>query len=258
MSNRSVHTLLAACLLGVGSLHAAKIAATDAVADETGRKWWLPRHAATVKFVAVKKPDLIFVGDSITHWWGGLPADASRNTGAAVFDRYYGDRNAANLGFASDRTYHVLWRLKNGELAGIAPKVAVVMIGTNNAPTPGHSPEQTAAGVKAICELIRKSSPATKILLLGVFPRDAQKKPDYVAFPGLVNRQLAKLDGKDGVVYLNINDKLGNPDGTCRKGLFSDGLHPTSAGYAVWAEAMEPTLAKLLGVPAKPPGSAYP
>ena len=234
-------------------LKAKGVAATDAVPDEKGRTWWMPRHEAAVKLLAERKPDILLIGDSITHWWGGEPTEGGRGTGKAVFDHYFGDRKVVNLGCASDRTYHVLWRLKNGELDGISPKVAVVMIGTNNHPTPGHSPEDTAAGVKAICALIREKLPKTKILLLGVFPRNNQSGADFIAFPSRVNAILRKLHGANGITYLEINDSLGNPDGTTRAGLFSDRLHPTAAGYKVWAEAMEPTLARLLGVPPKRP-----
>ncbi len=262
MTHRIPFLLLSAFALvsSFAPLHAAPakakagpVAASDAIPDERRRKWWMPRHEAIIARNAAEKPDIILVGDSITHWWGGLPADGSKNTGAAVFDYYFGDRKVTNLGYASDRTYHVIWRLKNGELDGISPKVAVVMIGTNNHPTPGHTPEDTAGAVKDICALIRKSSPNTKILLLAVFPRDNQKKADYIAFPGLVNKHLAKLDGKDGITYLDLSDKLGNPDGTTRAGLFYDRIHPTAEGYKVWGEAMEPTLAKLLGTQPKPP-----
>lgn len=212
-----------------------------------GANWWKPRHEAAKKAIAEKKPDLLFIGDSITHWWGGIPNEASKNTASSLYDHYYGHRNAVNLGYASDRTYNTIWRLRNGELEGVKPKVAVVMIGTNNHPIPGHSGVETAKGVAEICKLVHKASPSTKILLLSVFPRTRAGAAGYSEFIPAVNKELAKLDGKNGITFLDLTEKLGKADGTCNPAYFYDGLHPNAAGYKAWAEAMEPTLANLLG-----------
>src|SRR5690606_33292921 len=112
--------------------------------------------------------DLVFIGDSITQGWEGH--------GKEVWEKYYGHRNALNLGYSGDRTEHVLWRLMNGELENVDPKLFVLMIGTNNTGHRQDPPEKTADGIKLILELLQDRKPDAKILFLSVFPRD--EKPD--------------------------------------------------------------------------------
>jgi len=201
---------------------------------------WEKRHAAICALVRERKPQLVFIGDSITHFWGGEPGDGCQRA-EEVWQKYYGARHALNLGFGWDRVENVLWRLQHGELDGATPKVAIIMIGTNNRDV--NSPEEIADGVRAICSEIKKRSPQTKILLLAVFPRGA--KPDAGRLKtDALNRLLAKLDG---VTFLDIGAKFLNADGTISKEIMGDYLHPTAKGYAIWAEAMEPTLRQLLG-----------
>jgi lysophospholipase L1-like esterase len=217
------------------------------VAVTQGREWpgyeWAKRHAGVCANVAASKPRIVFIGDSITHFFGGEPHDRGRN-GEAVWQQYYGSRGAANLGFGWDRTENVLWRLGPGnELEGASPKVAVIMIGTNNLGL--NQPADIAAGVTAICALIHQRLPQTRILLLGIFPRG--EKPDANRQRiAEINQILARLDGKDQVTFLDFGAKFLGPDGTISRSIMPDFLHPNAAGYQIWADAMEPTLAKLL------------
>jgi beta-glucosidase len=196
-----------------------------------------PRHRAFNERVKQGNVDLIFIGDSITHWW--------EKAGKEVWENYYGHRNAVNLGIAGDRTQHVLWRLDNGNIDGISPKVAVVMIGTNNHP-PRNTGEEVADGIIAICNKLRTRLPKTNILLLGIFPREQK--------PCAMREELAKAskiaskiaDGKK-IYYLNIVGKFLEPDGSISKDVMNDYLHLTPKGYKIWAEAMEPKLAELMG-----------
>ncbi len=109
--------------------------------------------------------DLLFIGDSITHFW----ETAAPAGGAEVWKKYYAKRNAVDLGIAGDGTGQVLWRLRNGNIDGISPKLAVLMIGTNNSWR--SSPEDIAAGVKAVVADLRTKLPQTKVLVLAIFPR---------------------------------------------------------------------------------------
>lgn len=200
---------------------------------------WTKRHTAVQTAVNEIKPELIFVGDSITHFFGGSPTDAMQR-GAAVWEQYYGKRKVVNLGYGWDRTENVLWRLRHGELDGATARVAVVMIGTNN--TGMHSIEEIVAGVDAICGELRGRIPSVKILLLAIFPRG--KTPDANrAKIEAINVRLAKLTG---VTYLDVGKAFLDPDGSIPEEVMSDFLHPTAEGYRRWAEAMEPTLARLL------------
>ena len=187
-----------------------------------------------------RKPALIFIGDSITHGLGGDPTDKK----SEVWNKYFEARNAVNLGFGWDRTENVIWRLQHGELDGAEPKVAVIMIGTNNRDM--NTPEDIAIGVRAICTEVHQRTPKTKILLLGVFPRS--EKPDGGRKKTeALNTILATFNGQDGITFLDIGSKFLNPDGTISKEIMGDFLHPTLKGQAIWAEAMESTLKQLLG-----------
>lgn len=211
---------------------------------------WNERHAAVRKTIAETPPDLVFIGDSITHLWGGRP-QPNRSSGQKVWDEYYTKRNAANLGFGWDRTQQVLWRLENGEFDGITPKVAVVLIGTNNLTAHNvreNTNEEIVAGIQAVCETIRKKSPPTKILLLGLLPRGKDPEGTHRQRIREINAALKKsLDGQTGVTFLDIGPSFLTETGEFRPGLAPDHLHLSEEGYRVWAEAMEPTLAQLLG-----------
>lgn len=207
---------------------------TDPVArDEQG--WWMKRHEEHLARVKPGKTDLIFIGDSITQGWEG--------GGKETWDRYYGPRHAINLGIGGDRTQHVLWRLGHDEIKGISPKVAVVMIGTNNVSS--NTPDEIVDGVTAIVKTLRDKLPKTKVLLLAVFPRSA--KPDSLRDRiKSVNEKIQKLADGTNITYLNISKSFVNSDGTISKEIMPDYLHLSSQGYRLWADAIEPTLWTLM------------
>lgn len=200
------------------------------------RNDWIERHNGFVARARDGGVDVLFVGDSITDAW--------RNRGNAVWMERYAPLHAANFGIGGDRTEHVLWRLRNGELNGITPKVAVLMIGTNN--TPRDTAPQIVEGVTAIVKEIRECTPTTKILLLAIFPR--AEKADHPLRQKIneINPVLAKLDDEQHVFFLDINDQFLQPDGTLPASIMPDFLHPNEEGYRIWGEAMAQKLAELL------------
>lgn len=203
---------------------------------------WSARHEAIVSLMRERQPEVVMLGDSITHFWGGDPA-SGRRTGAEVWDRLFAGRRVVNLGYGWDRTENVLWRLTHGEFEGVTPKVVVVMIGTNNMGL--NTVDEIAQGVEAICAELHRRSSSTRILLLGIFPRGA--KPDATrAKVSAVNERLARLDGRDGITFLDIGARFLGADGSISQDVMYDYLHPTARGYALWAEAMGPTLERLL------------
>jgi len=206
--------------------------------DRNDQPWWAQRHAAVLKRIAEEKTDLIFIGDSITHSW--------ENAGKEVWDRYYARRNAVNMGFSGDRTQHVLWRLDNGEVEGISPQAAVLMIGTNNSNGKDNTAEEIADGIIAVCAKLRQKLPGTKILILAIFPRgqepSAQREKNAQA--GAIASQIA--DGRE-IYYLDIGEKFLQPDKTLSPEIMPDYLHLTTRGYQIWAEAIEPKLVELMG-----------
>jgi lysophospholipase L1-like esterase len=208
---------------------------------------WPARHAAAVALMRERQPEIVLLGDSITHFWGGEPSGdhvGGRRTAPEVWDRFFGTRRVVNLGYGWDRTENVLWRLRHGEFEHVSPKVVVVMIGTNNIPL--NTPVEIAAGIAAICDEIHQRSPTSRILLLGIFPRGERPDANRATIDA-VNQRIARFDGRDGAVtYLDIGDRFLAADRSISKDLMYDFLHPTAKGYEVWATAMEPTLTRLL------------
>lgn len=212
------------------------------------------RHQQKVEQIRSKKYDLLMIGDSITH---NLESPAYKE----VWDKYYGSRNAIDLGYSGGRTENTLWNLQNGELAGQSPKAITLLIGTNNTDDANypvvHTPEQVAEGVTAIVKLLREKCPKSKILLLRVFPRtNVYKKPDgsergssekRFAANLKAGELVAKLADNQNVFFLDVNHVFLKPDGTMDPKLAPDLLHPSPAGALLWAQAMEPTLASLMG-----------
>ena len=214
---------------------------TTLVEVTQNRDWknydWVKRHESILELMRTRQPELVFLGDSITHFWGGQPADA-RLRGPEVWEKYYGSRKAINIGYGWDRTENMLWRLRHGEVDGIAPKVVVVMAGTNNAGI--NTVEEIAAGVTAICDELHTRLPRARILLLGIFPRGP--KPDAMRDKlTAINALLSRLDGQKNVTYLDIGNVFLEKDGSISKEIMNDYLHPTAAGYERWAAAMEST-----------------
>jgi beta-glucosidase len=200
--------------------------------------WWKQRNDSMNERVKKGNVDLLMIGDSITHGWEG--------DGKEIWKKYYDKRNAVNLGIGGDCTQHVLWRLENGNIDGISPKLAVIMIGTNNAGNIHGSAEDIVLGVKTIVEKLRKKLPNMKILVLGIFPRGEDDKDALRKVNMKANEGIAKLGDDKMVFYLDIGDKFLGPDRKLPRDIMPDLLHPNAKGYEIWAEAMEPTVAKLL------------
>lgn len=218
---------------------AKKVCTTPAHRMESGKKnWWQERHEQKAAAAAQGGWELVFIGDSITHGW--------ENAGKQSWQQYYGQRKALNLGFSGDRTEHVLWRLDHGELDGYSPKVAVIMIGTNNTGHRKDPPQAIAAGVKQIIGRLQAKSPEAKILLLAIFPRAENKTDAQRVNNDKTNALLAALADGNRVQFLDINDRFLLPDGTLSKEIMPDLLHPQQKGYAIWGEALEPTLKAML------------
>ncbi len=220
------------------------------------------RHVEKVKAVKAGHYDLALIGDSITHTLGDMN-DGKYAPNQAVWQRHFEPRRAINLGMNGQRTEEILWNLQNGQLEFTqSPKVAMLLIGTNNADdrhfARTHSPEEIFAGTRAIVDLIRQRHPSTKILVLRVFPRggDSEKGISPPTFnssakcietcrrAGELTARLA--DGKH-VFWLDVNHVFLRSNGTINTELMWDLLHPSPAGAEAWVQAIEPTLAQLMG-----------
>lgn len=199
---------------------------------------FIKKHESYVAIAKKGGVDVLFLGDSITADW--------RGAGSEVWIENYKALDAANFGIGGDRTQHVLWRILNGELDGIKPKVAMLMIGTNNA-SAGDPATDIAEGVTTIVKTIREKSPETKVLLLAVFPR-GEKIPNELNDKLIeVNKIIAKLDDGKNVRFLDIGPKFKNEDGQIPKEIMPDYLHLSPKGYDIWAKATRTLLNEMLG-----------
>jgi lysophospholipase L1-like esterase len=221
-------------------------------------------HSQLLEKAKQGRIDIYFEGDSITRRWGatdypGLLANWTQN--------FFG-WNAADFGWGADRIQNILWRLQNGEIDGVNPKIIVLLAGTNNVgsrvPPEGDEAmvQDITAGLQAIVDLMRAKAPSATIIVTGIFPRN-----DNIAVMPTIDRinvSLAKMANGKTIRYLNINDKLADPKGTLFEGMMNAGdkLHPTVKGYQVWADALKPIFTELLGPPAKedhaPPATGDP
>lgn len=238
LSFRSVmNSFLLVALIAVSASAQDVATAPDTVKPVPRAGGWMNRHQSMNDRVQKGDVDLVFIGDSITQGWEG--------NGKNVWKTFYGDRNAVNLGIGGDRTQHVIWRLDNGNLEGISPKAAVIMIGTNNSGS--NSPEEIAEGVEVIVKQLREKTPETKILVLATFPRgpnpaDAKRQVNEKS-----NAIVEKLADGEHVFYLDIGDKFLDDDGNLSRDIMPDLLHLSEPGYTIWAESIEPSLTQLLG-----------
>ena len=208
-------------------------------------------HAQLLQKKTQGRIDVYFEGDSITRRWGATDYPELLEHWKQNFFGW----NAANFGWGADRTEHILWRLTNGELDDVHPKVIVLLAGTNNigtttVPAGGAEDAKVAdvtRGLTAIVETMKMKAPNATIIVTGIFPRN-----DNIAVMPVINRintNLLRLaDGKK-VRYLDVNDRLADKAGRLHEGMMRDGLHPSLQGYQVWADALKPLFRELLGPP---------
>jgi lysophospholipase L1-like esterase len=193
--------------------------------------------------------DLYFLGDSITRRWGCT--DPQWAAMSANWKQNFYGWNAGNFGWGGDSIQNMLWRIQNGELDGVNPKVIVILGGTNNIGTRVGDDKRVAdivAGFDALIKTCQEKAPGAKIIITAIFPRN--DNPAVVPEINRVNEQLAKrADGKT-IVYLNVNDKFADANGKLFDGMTVDKLHPTVKGYQAWADGLRPLLTEFLGPPA--------
>ncbi len=203
---------------------------------------WYARHFAVLEAQATSHPEVVLIGDSITHFWSGEPRANTRN-GPLAWEDTFGGKSVLNLGFGWDRTQNVLWRLEHGEMNGLSPKVIIVNIGTNNLTGTTHartnSPEEIAEAIGLICRMVHAKSPGSRILVMGVFPRfHSPNAPLRAAIQALDRLLPAALQGCDQVRFVDIGERFLSPDGSISPDIMADGTHPTEKGYAIWGQAI--------------------
>jgi lysophospholipase L1-like esterase len=233
------------------------LAQTDAVrrADESVPRNDRNSEIAHEQLLAKRKQgriDIYFEGDSITRRWGAIDYPQLL---ANWKENFFG-WNAADFGWGADRVENILWRIENGELDGVNPKVIVLLAGTNNVGDrlPPEGLEAGAAevtrGLAALLRVMEAKAPGAVIILMGIFPRN----DNMTVMPEInrINTDLSKMADGHKIRYMNINDRLADTDGKLYEGMMNskDQLHPTVKGYQAWADSLKPVFTELLGAPA--------
>jgi len=215
--------------------------------EEDSYDWW-NRHAEVLHIRDSINPEIVLIGNSITHFWGGLPALKNKDgkpripNGPKAWDSAFGPHRVLNLGFGWDRTQNVLWRLDHGELDGLHPRSVIIDIGTNNTSQTANarmnSAAEIVAGIRAICLRVRSKVPGTKIILMALFPREQMPGNPRRLLINEVNRQLNRFAREERITFVDIGPKMVSPDGTISKEIMGDFCHPTERGYQIWADGI--------------------
>jgi beta-glucosidase len=196
---------------------------------------WHQLHRDKTALAAKGNVDVLFLGDSITEGWP-----------KAEWDSHFGQYHPANFGIGGDHTGNVLWRLQNGGMDKLRPKVVVLLIGTNNFGLCGEAPEQVVQGISSVVASLRQLYPDAKILLNAVLP--VEPNPDHPRRLNVarLNRDVARLDDGKQVFYRDYGPLFVQSDGTISPAVMPDFLHRTEKGYRIWAAALQPDIARLL------------
>lgn len=209
--------------------------------QDAADSWWEDRHEVKKRQALDQSIDILMIGDSITHGW--------ETTGLTIWNRYYAPRNGFNIGFSGDRTENVLWRIRNGAVDNMQPKVVVLMIGTNNTGARLNYPaSHTSEGIKSIVSELRRRLPNTRILLLAILPRNLMADDEMRQRNDAVNLDIEKLKDGENIFFLNINKVFVHQNGQLNTDLMPDLVHPSTEGYRRWAAAMEPVLNDLMNM----------
>jgi len=185
---------------------------------------WETRHNEEIQYNKLHPPELILIGNSITHYWGGNPAEP-RHNGSDSWEKYFSPRVTTNMGFGWDRIENVLWRIYHGELDNILPKQIVLMIGTNNLQL--NTNDEIGTGMQFLIQAIQAKQANAHILLMGIFPRRNMEERIVE-----LNKSLANVAAQTKINFADAGNLLIKKDGKIDESLFSDGLHPNAAGYA--------------------------
>ena len=204
---------------------------------------WPTRHAAVLEYSRTHQPEIVLIGDSICHYWGGEPV-APKAWAPDVWKRTFAGWSVENLGFGWDRTENVLWRIDHGELNGISPKLIIIAIGTNN--TGINSPEDIADGIEAICVCAHEVQPHANILLLGILPRRDEVSPRPVITDRVNQLLQAKVGKITWIDYRDFGPAFRHPDGSVNAALYADGVHPNYTGYEILGNLLHEQIVQIL------------
>ena len=249
--------LAGVCALSLTSAFAAIRAVTPTAWNGDPNCWQMKRHNEKMAAVTNGGAKVVFIGDSITHFW--------ETHGKSQWKKFFaeGKHKALNLGTSADRTEHVLWRLtEGGELDGYEAKCILLMIGTNNSghfPFSEEPPVDTILGIREILNVIAEKQPNARTILTSIFPRGGDDSDPIRRRNEVVNKEISKFADGTKVIWCDFSDKFLDAQGRLSRELFPDLLHPNSRGYEIWASAVLPLIdAALQAAPEEAIPSVWP
>lgn len=209
--------------------------------------WW-DRHAEVLRIKDSINPEIVLIGNSITHIWGGEPKMKNVDgkpripNGPKTWASLFGNYRVLNLGFGWDRTQNVLWRLDHGELDGLHPRTVIIHIGTNNTSETKNARMNTATeiveGIQAICQRVHSKVPGAEIILMAIMPREQSLTHPRRILINAINQNLELFAKENNITLVDIGSKMLAPDGTLPKEISNDFCHPTEKGYQIWADGI--------------------
>lgn len=213
--------------------------------------WW-DRHSEVLRLKDSINPEIVLIGNSITHFWGGLPklvgnyGHLRAENGPKAWNSVFSAYRVLNLGFGWDRTQNALWRLDHGEIDGLHPRIVIVDIGTNNTSQTEHARMNTASeiveGIRAVCLRLRSKLPAARIILMDIFPREKDPSHPRRQLIREVNKLLEEFARNNQITTIDLGPRMLHADGTFLPGIMLDYTHPSDKGYQIWADALRPLL----------------
>ncbi len=194
------------------------------------------RHASILALKKEINPEVVFIGDSITHHWGGQPGSRLRD-GEKVLKSDLGAYRTLNLGFGHDRTQHVIWRLQNGEIDDINPNWVVINIGTNNL-NDGNTAVEIMSGIRVICAEVQKRTPKARVVLMSVFPRERNPTHGRRKIIADLSKLIGTYSEEQKFINIDLAPQFVPEDGIIPPALMPDALHLSAEGYKIWAKAL--------------------
>ena len=190
------------------------------------------KHQSFLDIGRTQAPRVVFLGDSLTRRWEDNPE---------LWNRFFGDFSPANFGIGGDGIDQVLWRLDQGELSGLDPRIVVLLIGTNNLSR--NTDSEIVAGIRTVLDRLGHIVPDAEVLLLGLLPRDVDERNRNCSSRILgINRELSALERNGAVVFADLGEPFRDETGALRLDLMPDGLHLNEDGYEVFGPLLRATI----------------